>query len=68
MAGTGGYRAKRRADVERICKERGIAIERRGCAYVLSGPGISILTTDLAHIDDASLRPIHLKPTWISST
>jgi len=45
-------------DVFRICRERGIRIERRGQTYVFTGPGVSILCTDLAAIYPRDLESV----------
>ena len=45
------------ARIRALCTARGITITRRDAAFVLTGPGVSILVTDLA-----MLAPIDLEP------
>jgi hypothetical protein len=40
-----------------LCAEKNIKIERRGLAYSLTAPGISILCADLETLEMRDLRP-----------
>lgn len=48
---------QRRQRVRQECQERGIAIRQRGKAWHLSGPGIDLLTADLANVEPSLLKP-----------
>ena len=40
------------------CAQRGIAILRRGRAWLLEGGGIRLFVNDLKYVSDADLRPV----------
>lgn len=50
-------RVSRADEIKRLAAERGIRIAKRGQAFLLAGPGVSILCADLALIRPADLLP-----------
>jgi hypothetical protein len=54
----------RAENIRRLCPERGIRIEQVGISYRLTGRGVSVLTTSVANLTEADLRPclIHQSP------
>lgn len=43
--------------LRRVCAQRGIRIEKNGAAFRLTGPGVSLLVSDLRFLHDADLEP-----------
>jgi hypothetical protein len=48
-------REGRRGYVERMCRERGSTITRKGIAYRLTGAGIDLVVADLAIVTENEL-------------
>ena len=51
------HKKRQREAIRAECQKRGITVARRGNAFSLSGPGVSILAADLANLDENDLRP-----------
>lgn len=46
-------------ELKRICRERGLKIERRGDLWHISGPGVDVTTTDLSILRESELRSVN---------
>lgn len=54
---TQDQKQKQREAITAECAKRGIAIERRGHVYTLTGVGVDLSTIDLAYLTPSSLDP-----------
>ncbi|OGA36833.1 MAG: hypothetical protein A3G80_02610 [Betaproteobacteria bacterium RIFCSPLOWO2_12_FULL_62_13b] len=50
-------RQQRREAIRAQCEARGITIAQQGACYLLRGPGVDLMTVDLADLSETDLLP-----------
>ena len=64
MSHTDELYSLRHGHLRRLCAELGIAVRRRGDAWVFEGPGVHLLVADLALVRDYDLKPARHSGRW----